>query len=104
MGLMRRMRPMGIGSLIPAIPCGDAIVTGTAGVTVGIAKIVENFELPAAAGRGIANHAIELGIFGRFAALLLDEVDAQLVERLHALEHVDGAAAKRGHEVEGFKL
>jgi len=60
--------------------------------------------LPAAAGGGVADHTVELGIFGRFAALLLGEIDAEGVEGLVALEHVDRPAAEGRDEVKGFEF
>src|SRR4051794_20100509 len=80
------------------------IIASAAGMAVRVAEVVEDFELPAALSSGVADHAIELGIFGVFAALLLVEIDAELLERHLALEHVHRAAAERWDIVERCEL
>nr|AHG52957.1 hypothetical protein META_00032 [uncultured organism] len=81
-----------------------AIVAGAAGIGVGIAKVIENFELPAALRVGIGDHPVELGVFIGPVLLLRVKVDAEVFKLLIFDEHVDRAAAKGRDIVERLQL
>ena len=80
------------------------MITAATLLSIGIAKIIEDLELPAPPCRGVSDDAFEFRHFRLLAFFEFDEIDLQLLERRIGHEQANRSTAKGRNVVEAAEL